>query len=69
MMPADSAACLTMPIIWKSAANAEFPWIALVDGRVLVIRVNDFPAEPLYTLFIDDTPAAHLEEWPPAWHR
>ncbi|HEY3603832.1 MAG TPA: hypothetical protein VGL04_04105, partial [Sporichthyaceae bacterium] len=38
-------------------------------GVDLLIRVNDFPAEPLYTLFADGRPAVDLEDWPATWLR
>jgi hypothetical protein len=35
---------------------------AVADSRWLV-RLNDFPDEPLYTLLIDDTETLHFEDW------
>ena len=29
----------------------------------------DFPAEALYTLFINGQPVGDLEEWPATWQR
>lgn len=56
-------------IAWRRAESAETPYEADVDGRRWVVRVNDFPAEPLYTLIVDGEPIAHLEDWPSAWQR
>ena len=42
-----------MPIRWEHSGDGEFPYHAEVDGRTLTVRVNDFPAEPLYTLIVD----------------
>jgi hypothetical protein len=33
------------------------------------LRVNDFPAEPLYSIMVDGTVLADLEDWPSAWQR
>ncbi len=56
-------------IQWTLTGNAETPYIAAVDAGEWRIQVNDFPAEALYTLFIDGQPAGELEEWPAAWQR
>ena len=52
-----------------SGRDAEFPYQAMIDGRRWEIRVNDFPAEPLYTLIIDGQEALDLEDWPSLWKR
>jgi hypothetical protein len=57
------------PIVWRRTKSAEHPYEAEVDGRRWTVRVNDFPAEPLYTLLVDGEPAEDLEEWPAAWRR
>ena len=56
-------------IIWEHTGDGEFPYKAEVDGQTLAVRVNDFPAEPLYTLFVGDMKAEDLEDWPLAWVR
>jgi hypothetical protein len=56
-------------IAWKRSGDGEFPYRAVIDGNTLVIRVNDFPAEPLYTLLINDEEVEDLEDWPSAWLR
>jgi hypothetical protein len=57
------------PISWRRTGSAEHPYEAEVDGRRWTIRVNDFPAERLYTLFVEGEPVEDLEAWPPAWKR
>ena len=37
------------------------------EGRTLRVRVNDFPAEPLYTLLVDGVEIEDLEDWPSRW--
>jgi hypothetical protein len=56
-------------IAWERSGDGEFPYRAVIDGSTLVIRVNDFPAEPLYTLLINDEEVEDLEDWPSAWVR
>ncbi|MEV6850402.1 hypothetical protein [Actinoplanes sp. NPDC051411] len=55
------------PIAWQRTADGEFPYRASHDGVDLRLRVNDFPAEPLYTLFVDYRPAFDLDDWPAPW--
>lgn len=56
-------------IVWEHSGDGEFPYRARVDGRTYTIRVNDFPAEPLYTLLIDSAEVGDLGDWPSAWIR
>ncbi len=60
---------LMTTIQWESSGDGEFPYAAAVDGQRWLIRVNDFPAEPLYTLMIDGQPVFNLEDWPSVWRR
>jgi hypothetical protein len=54
-------------LVWKHTGTAEFPYTAEVRGRRFTIRINDFPAEPMYTLISDGVELQDLEDWPPAW--
>ena len=56
-------------IRWQATGDGEWPYRATVGGRDLVVRVNDFPAEPLYTLFVDEVDITDLEDWPAPWTR
>lgn len=58
---------LELAIAWTHTGDAEIPYAAEVDGRRYTIRINDFPAEPLYTLLADGAELVDLEDWPPAW--
>lgn len=57
------------PIVWGHSGDGEFPYRAAVGGAELVIRVNDFPAEPLYSLLVDGELNRDLEDWPACWTR
>jgi hypothetical protein len=55
---------------WKKTDDAEFIYAAIVPCEsegALVIRLNDFPAEPLYTLLCDTVPVESFDDWPPSW--
>ena len=63
------ARCMIDPITWARTGDGEFPYRARIEGREWIIRVNDFPAEPLYSLMIDGQAALDLEDWPEVWIR
>lgn len=56
-------------IAWLKGPDPEYIWVAEVDGRPWVIRLGDFPDEPLYTLLVDGRPALEFDDWPAAWQR
>lgn len=56
-------------LVWMPTGDGEFPYRSSVEGRTLTIRVNDFPAEPLYTLIAEGDEISDLEDWPAAWHK
>lgn len=56
-------------VVWSVTGQSEHPYKASVGQSTWTIRVNDFPAEPMYTLFIDGVEAGDLEDWPEAWTR
>lgn len=55
------------PIAWDHTGDGEIPYSTRIGDRVLTIRVNDFPAEPLYTLLVDGEEVMDMEDWPAAW--
>jgi hypothetical protein len=57
------------PIAWEHTGDGELPYRATVNGAELLVRVNDFPAEPLYSLLVNGRPAYDLEDWPGPWTR
>jgi hypothetical protein len=63
------ADCLSQPLAWRRTGQAEFPYAATVAGREWRLRLNDFPAEALYTLLIDGREAGDFDDWPAGWHR
>jgi hypothetical protein len=68
--PQLSLAGLTArPIVFAHTGDAEHPFTAPADGITLLVRVNDFPAEPLYSVLADGVRLGDLDDWPPAWTR
>jgi hypothetical protein len=58
-----------LPVVWTHTGSGEFPYTADVRGRRYAIRVNDFPAEPMYTLLEQGDELQDLDDWPHAWVR
>lgn len=54
-------------IVWEKTGRGEYPLRATIDGREALIRVNDFPDEPIYSIIIAGQSVGELEDWPPAW--
>jgi hypothetical protein len=40
-----------------------------LDNDRWVIRLNDFPDEPCYTLLINGVDVIHFNDWPVAWKK
>jgi hypothetical protein len=57
------------PIAWEHTGDGELPYRAAVGGAELLVRVNDFPAEPLYSLLVNGRLEGDLEDWPEPWVR
>jgi hypothetical protein len=56
-------------VSWEGTQDPIYPYRAVVDKQVWVIRINDFPEEALYTLFVDDKAAFDFDDWPYTWKR
>lgn len=53
---------------WQTAAGPSgIEFEATVSGAQWLIRMNDFPDEPLYTLLIDGAEVLHFDDWPGFW--
>jgi hypothetical protein len=57
------------PIVFAHTGDGERPFTAAVDGVTLLVQVNDFPAEPLYSVFSSGACLGDLDDWPPSWTR
>lgn len=63
----DSVDLTQTPVVWAHTGDAESPYTAVVKGRRYTIRINDFPAEPLYTLMAEGQDLEHYDDWPGVW--
>ncbi|MGW4897473.1 hypothetical protein ACWEQL_35270 [Kitasatospora sp. NPDC004240] len=54
---------------WSDTGTGVFCYAARVGGRWWVLRLNDFPEHPLYTLFIDARVVGDVEDDPAVWQR
>lgn len=61
--------CFKQTVVWAKTEQAEFPYVAEINGQSWQLRINDFPAQPLYTLFIADQEIGSFDEWSQAWQR
>lgn len=61
---------LARPVRWRRTGARAFAFAARVDGAWWVLRLNDFPHHPLYTLFVDGAVVGDVEDVPsraPGW--
>ena len=49
-----------MLVRWQRTTDGEWPYRASAEGHELAVRVNDFPAEPLYSILVDGEAIADL---------
>ncbi len=54
-------------IVWEKSSDPEYPFIADFNGEKCAIRLNDFPAEKLYTLMVNEKEIADFDDWPEQW--
>ncbi len=56
-------------VSWRRGPDPNYPYEAEINGDKLVVRLNDFPDESLYTLLVNDEEAAKFDDWPSQWQR
>lgn len=59
----------TPDIRWLLIGDPLTPYKAVVDGETWTIRINDFPAEHLYTLLVNGRETENFDDWPASWVR
>lgn len=65
----DPTALVKEKITWQNSKNGVYPYFFKKGNAEFEIRVNDFPAEPVYTLIVDGKEISNLESWPENWQR
>lgn len=53
--------------VWIRTGHGEFPLRGEIGGQPALIRINDYPADPLYSLIVDGQNVGNLEDWPTSW--
>ena len=56
-------------VAWKPGVDPIYPYEAELHREKLVIRLNDFPDESLYTLIVNKEEVASFDDWPEQWDR
>lgn len=56
-------------ITWSPTQDKLLPYEATLDQLILVIQVNDFPAEALFSLIINGCTIIDFNDWPATWTR
>jgi hypothetical protein len=54
-------------VAWRRAGSPVYVRAAVVEGCWWVLRLNDFPEHPLYTLFIDGDVIGDVDDLPGRW--
>jgi hypothetical protein len=54
---------------WKRGVDPNYPYETQINGDKLVIRLNDFPDETLYTLLVNEEEITSFDDWPKQWKR
>jgi hypothetical protein len=63
----DIEELLELPIVW-AVKDAEARLLcACVGGREYLLRINDFPDEPAYTLIVDGEEVREFDDRPLNW--
>lgn len=56
-------------LTWKATGDAEYPYEVYYDSKRYIIRVNDFPAEPFYSLVEGGDVLEDFDDWPGSWQK
>ncbi len=56
-------------MIWRPTGDPEYPYEAELDNTVYILYSGNFPAEPMYSLVVDDQVVDSLDRWPHVWIR
>jgi hypothetical protein len=51
---------------WQTTSESPYIFQAVFEGKTIRLRLNDFPDEPLCTVFIEGT-ETDLHEFPTFW--
>ena len=54
---------------WGRGADPDYPYRGEINGDKLLVRLNDFPDQNLYTLFVNEEEITSFDDWPKQWKR
>lgn len=57
------------PLSWQETEDTDFPFAGHWGGAAARLRLNDHPAEPLFSIIVQGQNVGNLEAWPEAWSR
>ena len=61
--------CSRLAVVWHPTNDALLPFRAEVGADSWRLRLDDFPAEHLYTLLINGREVGAFDDWPKNWKR
>ena len=61
--------CSRLAVLWHPANDPLLPFRAEVGADNWHLRLNDFPAEHLYTLLVNGREIGEFDDWPKSWKR
>lgn len=56
-------------VVWRAGSDPVYPYESEFNNESLVIRLNDFPDEHLYTLIVNNEEVTDFDDWPKQWIR
>jgi hypothetical protein len=69
----ELAALTSQPLVWQDLSEFDeqkdlfFAYQTQAQGHELRLTINDSPAEPFYTLFVDGEAVASFDDFPAHW--
>ena len=60
---------LSRDISWAPTGDEHYPWVAQIGKNLCRIRLNDFPAEQMYTLLVGNREISDFDNWPRHWQQ
>ena len=61
--------CSRQAVLWLKTNDPLMPFRAVVGPDAWQLRLNDFPAEQLYTLVVNGREVGGFDDWPKTWKK